>query len=357
MDSESKEDSQTTVPLPHFDKEKWPKIEKILQLFTQGKIQTYPEFQEHLLELYNLFLKTPIKSLGSLEKFFFMKGMKQENDQEFYISTLPFLANLALELPVLFPKELPILKQNTSNSLTFTKRQVACLIIHMFFGTIKRNKMIDKMHGLINFQCFLTHRNKIMYEKLCCLFNYFARLEKKTIDLTLNVSYIRLQAQTNTLKYWKNSEKLLQNVTIMDKGGIEDFTENSIQVDFANKYIGGGALVEAAVQEEIRFIVSPECFPSMIIFEHFLDDEVGYIIGTEQISKYIGYGEDFEYYGDFIEKEPKIDNITRRLDVNILALDALCFWVPNKDEQFQEDSLLRELNKAYIGLIYIYIYC
>ena len=259
------------------------------------------------------------------------------------------MASLALELPKLFPNKIRILKQNLSDSISFTKKQIACLVVHMFFGTIHSDNKNEKKHGLINFQYYLTTGNKILYEKLCCLFNYFQRLANNTIDLTLNVSYIRLKSRSKRMTFWKTSNKILQEVIILDDGAIEDFTENSIQVDFANKYIGGGALLDPAVQEEIRFIICPECFPSMFIFEGFLDDEVGYIIGAEHISKYEGYGQSFEFAGDFIENEPKIDS-KKRFDVNILALDALCFMgYYKKDEQLKEEIFLRELNKAFIG--------
>lgn len=39
------------------------------------------------------------------------------------------------------------------------------------------------------------------------------------------------------------------------------------QVDFANKYIGGGALGRGLVQEEIRFMVCPEMIVSRLFTE------------------------------------------------------------------------------------------
>lgn len=51
-----------------------------------------------------------------------------------------------------------------------------------------------------------------------------------------------------------------------DTESIEDFTGN-VKVDFANKFIGGGALVHGCVQEEIMFATHPELFISVLFCE------------------------------------------------------------------------------------------
>jgi len=44
-------------------------------------------------------------------------------------------------------------------------------------------------------------------------------------------------------------------------------------VDFANAILGGGALGTPALQEEIRFMVSPESIGGMLLFEQLGDLE------------------------------------------------------------------------------------
>ena len=39
------------------------------------------------------------------------------------------------------------------------------------------------------------------------------------------------------------------------------------QVDFANKYLGGGVLTHGCVQEEIRFLICPEMIISRLFTE------------------------------------------------------------------------------------------
>jgi poly(ADP-ribose) glycohydrolase len=40
-----------------------------------------------------------------------------------------------------------------------------------------------------------------------------------------------------------------------------------LQVDFANKYLGGGVLTHGCVQEEIRFLICPEMIISRLFTE------------------------------------------------------------------------------------------
>lgn len=54
------------------------------------------------------------------------------------------------------------------------------------------------------------------------------------------------------------------------------------QVDFANKYIGGGVLGSGLVQEEILFLMSPELIVSRLFTEKLDDNECLRITGTSQ---------------------------------------------------------------------------
>ena len=58
------------------------------------------------------------------------------------------------------------------------------------------------------------------------------------------------------------------------------------QVDFANRYLGGGVLGEGCVQEEIRFLVCPELILSRLFTEELDDNESLVMTGAQQFSKY-----------------------------------------------------------------------
>ena len=52
-----------------------------------------------------------------------------------------------------------------------------------------------------------------------------------------------------------------------------DCTLLSLQVDFANRRVSGGALEGGCVQEEIRFSVCPELLVARLILEPLQDNE------------------------------------------------------------------------------------
>ena len=58
------------------------------------------------------------------------------------------------------------------------------------------------------------------------------------------------------------------------------------QVDFANKYIGGGVLGQGCLQEEIRFLISPELIITRLFTEVLESNEVIEITGAETYSTY-----------------------------------------------------------------------
>ena len=141
----------------------------------------------------------------------------------------------------------------------------------------------------------------------------------------------------------------MTKVTLFDQGRIEEYITNTIQLDFANKYLGGGALDCGMVQEEIRFSINPELIPSMILLDVLNDNEAAIIVGTEQFSTYAGYRDDTKYDGDFNDPSEWLygDNNEKFRDIVVLAIDAHQYNNPAK--QFIQEEVLREVNKAYIG--------
>lgn len=50
---------------------------------------------------------------------------------------------------------------------------------------------------------------------------------------------------------------------------------------FANKLVGGGVLGNGSIQEEIRYLISPECLVSVLLFEELQDLEALVIKGAQ----------------------------------------------------------------------------
>jgi poly(ADP-ribose) glycohydrolase len=54
---------------------------------------------------------------------------------------------------------------------------------------------------------------------------------------------------------------------IFDRGTIEDDGQGTLQIDFANRHLGGGVLHTGCIQEEIRFVINPECLAALLFSE------------------------------------------------------------------------------------------
>lgn len=80
---------------------------------------------------------------------------------------------------------------------------------------------------------------------------------------------------------WDKLENNLGNtrVHISSSGTIEDNGLGLLQVDFANKYVGGGVLGYGCVQEEIRFLICPELLISRLFTEELGNTESLIMIG------------------------------------------------------------------------------
>ncbi|KAF9621644.1 hypothetical protein IFM89_025376 [Coptis chinensis] len=131
---------------------------------------------------------------------------------------------------------------------------------------------------------------------------------------------------------------------VCHSGLIEDHLNEALEVDFANKYLGGGALSRGCVQEEIRFMINPESIVGMLFLPSMSDNEAIEIVGAERFSNYSGYASTFRFSGDYLDRKP-MDCMGRRR-TRIIAIDALC---SPKMRQYGVDCLLREINKAFCG--------
>ena len=99
-------------------------------------------------------------------------------------------------------------------------------------------------------------------------------------------------------------------------------------------------------QEEIHFSINPECLVSMLLCESMLDNEAILIRGAEQFAEYSGYGFAFKFTSPHADANP-IDERNMRC-VSIVAIDAIPQGYVDQDE-FDTDTLVRELYKAYCG--------
>lgn len=133
----------------------------------------------------------------------------------------------------------------------------------------------------------------------------------------------------------------------LHEGGIEDAV-GSLQVDFANRFPGGGVLGRGNVQEELRFAMSPELLASTLLCPALRDDEALLVHGAAHLARIEGYGGGARYAGPAVDLAPRATDGTPQVEV--LVLDALPFCDGGDlRRQLQRTHRLREAGKAWVG--------
>uniref|UniRef100_A0A8C7VQ27 poly(ADP-ribose) glycohydrolase n=1 Tax=Oncorhynchus mykiss TaxID=8022 RepID=A0A8C7VQ27_ONCMY len=272
------------------------------------------------------------------------KDLEPDVVHHLFRSLLPEMVQLALSVSELCNKPIPLLKEGMNHSITLSQMQVASLLANAFFCTFpRRNNRKSEYFNYpdINFYRLFEGSSPKKREKLKTLLCYFRSvIEQKPTGL---VTYTRkcLDRPPN----WKNSQNQLTKLHITCVGTIEDDGHGMLQVDFANRFVGGGVTGSGLVQEEIRFLINPELIVSRLFTEALLQNECLIVTGTEQYSTYTGYADSYLWDGKHQDKTPR-DTWQRRC-TEIVAMDALKFR--NFLEQFHPEKMNRELNKAYCG--------
>ncbi|KAL6517081.1 hypothetical protein OROHE_017787 [Orobanche hederae] len=201
--------------------------------------------------------------------------------------------------------------------------------------------------------CLYEYYNVGQENKIKCLVHYFEKIcsNMPTGNVSFERKLLHLKNSSSDIVYphadfWSKSTVSLCQLEVHTTGLIEDQLTEALEVDFANKYIGGGALSRGCVQEEIRFMINPELIVSTLFLPEMADNEAIEIVGSERFSNYTGYARSFRFSGDYVDRKT-VDEMGRRR-TRIIAIDALCN--PGK-RQYRLECLLRETNKAFCGFL------
>ncbi|XP_059373391.1 poly(ADP-ribose) glycohydrolase-like [Carassius carassius] len=274
------------------------------------------------------------------------EGMENDEVQHLFNVTLPKMMKLVLNTPKICTQPIPLLKSRMNQSLTMSQEQIACLLANAFFCTFpRRNSRRSEYANYpeINFYRLFEGSSLRKIEKLKTLLCYFKRVTE-----SMPTGLVTFTRQSlSVFPKWESSKKQLTRLHITCKGTIEDEGYGMLQVDFANRLVGGGLTGMGLVQEEIRFLINPELIISRLFTEALDSDECLIITGTEQYSKYSGYAESFKWKASHKDEIPR-DGWQRRC-TEIVAMDALRYR--NFMEQFQPEKMTRELNKAYCSFM------
>ncbi|KAF9927700.1 hypothetical protein FBU30_002964 [Linnemannia zychae] len=186
--------------------------------------------------------------------------------------------------------------------------------------------------------------------KLRCILHYFDRVttEMPQGTVTFHRQVLKKPVYLTADERWRRKDFSLSNVTVDWMTSIEEAPQGALQLDFANKNIGGGTLDKGAVQEEIRFMICPELIVSRLFSQQLEANEAILIKGAERYSNHIGYSKTFEWFSDHRDTTPR-DMLGRRM-TEICAIDARPFKSRvSRLDQFERHYILREINKAIAG--------
>ncbi|XP_075542996.1 poly(ADP-ribose) glycohydrolase-like isoform X2 [Dermacentor variabilis] len=281
---------------------------------------------------------------------FFGQELDSRESKSFFQVLLPKIVALALRLPALVTQPIPLLKSSQDQVLSMSQLQAGCLLANAFFCTFPRRNTLKSNSEYSNYPDINFNRlfsgtsdEARKMEKLKCIVNYFRRITKEE-----PTGMLTFHRRCLTEPYeWSSAKNKLGNLFVSESGFIEREGQGMLQVDFANKFIGGGVLGGGCVQEEIRFMMCPELIVSRLFTEALGSREVLVITGAEQFNATSGYAGKFTWENDFKDEVPR-DPWERRC-TEIVAMDALCFVKPQ--EQYRLNNIRRELNKAYCGFI------
>eukprot|EP01122_Echinamoeba_exundans_P000608 TRINITY_DN10533_c0_g1_i1.p1 TRINITY_DN10533_c0_g1~~TRINITY_DN10533_c0_g1_i1.p1 ORF type:complete len:473 (+),score=82.03 TRINITY_DN10533_c0_g1_i1:356-1774(+) len=326
-------------------KTRWEKIVEVLS----RKIETPEELIQAHVDLLTTTSKNPHDQFFGLQ-LFFKKHFSKEESQEFFTDLLPKIQQLALSMPDIVPHQIPILHQGVEGQVTLSKHAVAALMAGAFFCLFPPQSY-EKEHfptfsfaGLYGIVWATGGYPDHQAHKLKCHLNYFRRVLKRTPKG--NITFVRRVLQEKV--DWNASNTPLRGVEVHAEGIIED-ADGALHADFANQFLGGGALEGGCVQEEIMFTVQNELCAGMLFCTTMNKKEAILMIGSEQYSEYKGYGGNFEYVGNFRCHKER-DEQGRKKNY-VVAIDALDFRMQDSSFQFKAIAKKRELNKAYIGFL------
>ena len=359
------------LDLPSNDPEQWSFIEQVLnEPYTLSNMPSC---------LDNIITNFATKDSERRTCTFFQEVPNSAEDNtkmsfdHFFLETVPFIIQAALDMPLLFPPSapVPIFKSKSAmipspsgapklNELTFslTRRQCTCLLAHSFFGSLKRPPSVqlnDFRFTVVDL--FLgTARSP---NSAITFLNYFVQLSKQGRDKKEGekeggprqeddreddkeeeelIQFIRRGYAKGALPWtWENNPKPLCKVHLV-RGNINDCTEADLHAEFANAFVGGGVMTGDAAQEETLFLVKPELMVAMAVQNRMFDQESILVRNAIQYSVTEGFKQDFSFAGPCLLRPPAGP-------ATICAMDAVRGGGP----AMEMVSMLRDMNKARVA--------
>lgn len=328
----------------------------------------------------------------------------------FYAQVLPWMKHVAAAGGTFFgSKRVPLLRQGTNSRVVLSHNEAVTLMCCAFFSlfpgrSYRSNTMPAENHYIndsrprrgrgrcgifgvssklppINFDSLLCSgtspdRRDAHLAKIRCVFEYFFQSYAARDNVPMHTAIEIARVCYAQMPDFIQSRVPLQTVVLRRDGLIEE-DAYALQVDFANKVLGGGVLGRGCVQEEIRFVVSPELILSRLVCESLLDNEAVFMGGCGQFSAYTGYSDSFRFDRPLVPGFVKAPLLAAgapagstpgevmplrtvrsvgkgrlpMLDVCVVAMDAVDFngYRRSVKDQYYVSWISREMRKAFVS--------
>jgi poly(ADP-ribose) glycohydrolase len=202
--------------------------------------------------------------------------MSPADAQVFFRSTLPQIARLALNLPALLQSQsqhlaelgakkdrpemaLRLLRKQHAGMVLLRQELVASLLACSFLCLFPSENRREEDLGMINFDRLFAgvyERGERNENKLRCILHYFDRVCNTMPQGSVSFERKVLpKKEVHDGAFWRSSQASLCPITLLEKGFIEYDGRECLQVDFANRLLGGGALADGCVQ--VSFLLFP----------------------------------------------------------------------------------------------------
>ena len=276
-------------------------------------------------------------------KFFYKIEKNYPKEGEEFLKIYKNLQELVSNIDNILQKEYPLLKKFTKkNKIEMTRKEAALLFLLSFF------KCLECKSNRFNVYYILLSNSGPAFQFGRCYLNYLTIIGKwlEEKNEILNEKLIYIRDNNDSKEYLDNKQVNLCEINVIEEGSLFD-GKASYCIDFANKYIGGGALTGGSVQEEILFAVEPEAIISMLFMEVMDENDAIGIFNTIEYSKSTGYG-----YSVKFDKSAITDDLKQIKKHRIIAIDAVVsrgFFNYIFDKGQIQRDIIRDIHKAYVG--------
>lgn len=141
---------------------------------------------------------------NALHEFLASHLQDEAKHDQYFTKTWPFLVDLALEMPTLFPDgTLPCLSLAPNGTgmttATFSRRQVACLVVHQFLCSLPSHPWDTE--SFVDLRPWYSQSNTshpgAVHAYLTALFTYFEYLQQQKV-ISLELIYQRMSGPSHS---------------------------------------------------------------------------------------------------------------------------------------------------------------